>query len=113
MKVPDPVSIRDGVGSHLVISNYGERMLIVKIELLPGGDAARRRVIATLEISNISDLSDVSSYAVEAEESANPLAGTPARMASVRVDGHVRAQPVWALLHRAADALATADFVDI
>ena len=40
MKVPDPVSIRDGVvGSHLVISNYGERMLIVKIELLPGGDA--------------------------------------------------------------------------
>jgi hypothetical protein len=48
-----------------------------KVELLPGGGPARRRVIGTLEIANVSDLVETSSYAVEAEEATNHLTGTP------------------------------------
>jgi hypothetical protein len=88
-------------------------MLIVRVELLPGGDPSRRRVIGLLEIANVSNLSETSSYAVEAEEAANHLTGTPARMASIRIDGHRRAQPVWALIHRAVAALESAEFLEI
>ena len=88
-------------------------MLIVRVELLPGGDPARRRVIGSLEIANLSDFAATSSYLVDAEEAANHLAGTAARTATVRIDGHCRAQSVWTLIHRAVAALETAEFVEI
>jgi len=88
-------------------------MLLVRCELLPGGDPSRRRVIGTLQIANITDLAPTSSYWVEAEEAANYLAGTKARVASVQIDGHLRSQSIWTLLHRATAALETAPFTEI
>ena len=88
-------------------------MIVVTIDLVPGGSLPHRRSIGSLYIANFSDLAGVSSYAIDAIEAANPLAGTPARIASCRIDGHIRAQSVWALIARAAAALETADFAEL
>jgi hypothetical protein len=88
-------------------------MLKVTIELLPGGFAPMWRTIASMRISNASDLADISDYVVEAVEGANPLTGTPARMGSVMLYHHDRQQSVWALLARAAFEIERADFVEL
>lgn len=88
-------------------------MLVVNIELVPGGDPSRRRTIASLHIANQSDLADLSSYWVDAVEAANPVSGTPSRMASFRVENHLRAQSVWKLIQRALSTLETAAFVEL
>jgi hypothetical protein len=84
-------------------------MLVVTIDLVPGGYAPMRRTIASMWIANISDLAEVSDYRVEATETSNPLAGTPPRTAQCFIQGHERAQTVWALLAKAAEAIAKAD----
>ncbi|MHC2674478.1 hypothetical protein ACVI1J_006641 [Bradyrhizobium diazoefficiens] len=52
-------------------------MLVVTIQLWPGGSSALRRPVATMHIGNVSDLADVSDYHVIAMETANPVTGTP------------------------------------
>jgi hypothetical protein len=47
-------------------------MLVVTVDLVPGGYEAHRRTIGSMRIANVSNLSDVSDYVVEATESANP-----------------------------------------
>ena len=89
------------------------RMLKVTIELLPSGFAPMRRTIASMHISNATDLADISDYVVEAVESANPLTRTPARKGSVVLYHHDRQQSVWALLARAASEIERADFVEL
>ena len=37
-------------------------MLMITVELLPGGDPSRRRTIATMEIANVTGLRDLSDY---------------------------------------------------
>lgn len=86
-------------------------MLVVTIELWPGGLGALRRPIGTLHIGNVSNLADVSDYRVIAMESANSLIGTPAGVAQFRVLAHDRRQRVWALLQRACDEAMKADWV--
>lgn len=88
-------------------------MICVTVEIVPGGFEPARRIIGLLRISNVSDLASISSYDVYAVEAANPLCGTSSRVASTRVDGHKRAQSVWALLARAASSLDAADFVEL
>jgi hypothetical protein len=51
-----------------------------------------------MRIANISNLADVSDYAIDLMEGANPLTGSPARTASCGVTGHDRRQDVWVLL---------------
>lgn len=87
-------------------------MLVVTIDLVPGGYAPMRRTIASMWIANISDLAEVSDYRVEASETSNPLAGTPPRTTQSIIRGHKRTQSVWALLTKAADATAKADSVE-
>jgi hypothetical protein len=58
-------------------------MLMVTIELVPGGLWPMRRTIASMRISNASELAEVSDYTVEAIEDTNPLTGDPPRNASV------------------------------
>jgi hypothetical protein len=72
-------------------------MLIVTIDLVPGGYSSNRRTVGSMRIANISNLADVSNYAVDVMEGANPLTGSPARIAACRVTGHDRRQAVWAL----------------
>lgn len=76
-------------------------MLVVNIELLPGGADSLRRSIATMRISNVTDLADLSTFRVTAMESASRLTGHPAGIAECEVADHSRRQRVWALIQRA------------
>jgi hypothetical protein len=88
-------------------------MIVVTVELVPSGFKPMRRAIATMRISNLSDLADVSDYRVEAVERANLLTGAPARSARCSVRTHARKQSVWALLQRACEEIMKADFVEL
>ncbi|WLA64919.1 hypothetical protein [Bradyrhizobium diazoefficiens] len=88
-------------------------MLIIDIELAPGGAEQLRKSIASVRVSNLSNLADVSDYAVVAMEAANPLTGAPARIAECTVVNHPRRQSVFALLRAAAEALEGADWVEL
>jgi hypothetical protein len=85
-------------------------MLTIVIDLVPGGFQPLRRTIATMRISNMTDLADVSDYRIEVMESKNTLTGLPARSASCEVLRHDRNQAVWALIAKAAEAALSADY---
>jgi hypothetical protein len=88
-------------------------MLVVTVELVPGGFEPMRRAIASMLISNLSDLADVSDYHVEAMEGANPLTGDPPRRAECIVPAHARKQSVWVLLQRACEEIIKAGFAEL
>ncbi len=88
-------------------------MLVVTIELAPGGAEMLKRTIATLRISNESDLADVSGYRVVALRSSNHLTGEPPGIAEFNVLAHRRRQPVWALIQRACEEAMMADWVEL
>lgn len=88
-------------------------MIIVHVELVPGGFEQQRRSIASLHIANVSDLADVSNYDIHVLEGANPLACTKPRIGSCRVSGHDRRQSVWSLIAKAAEAAMNAEFVEL
>jgi hypothetical protein len=88
-------------------------MIRIQIELVPGGVTHLRRSIASVRISNLSDLADRSDYGIDVMDSANPLAGTPPRIASAKVFDHDRRQSVWALLAKVVNAIDGADFVEL
>jgi len=85
-------------------------MLRVTVDLVPGGVEPRRRTIASMVIGNTSMLADMSDYRVDAIEAANPLIGTPPRMASCTVCNHERRKPVWALIEKAAREILRAEY---
>lgn len=87
-------------------------MLVVTVELWPGGRSAGKRALGTLLIGNESHLADVSDYHVIAMELGNDLTGDPAGIAEFKVLDHVRRQRVWALLQRACQEAMKADWVD-
>ncbi|UGX91107.1 hypothetical protein G6321_00035605 [Bradyrhizobium barranii subsp. barranii] len=87
-------------------------MLVITIDLVPGGFAPMRRTIATMNISNISDLAEISDYLIEANETSNPLAGTPPRTVRCVIHGHARAQSVWALLVKASEEIMKTDSIE-
>jgi len=88
-------------------------MLIVTVDLAPGGFSPLRRSIASMQISNASDLAEISDYLIVATEARNQLAGTPRRGASCMLAAHRRAQSVWALVARASEEILKADFVEL
>jgi hypothetical protein len=88
-------------------------LLVVTVDLLPGGNPERRRTIASLRIANASDLADISDYRVVAVQAANPLAGSPAGIGSCEVTSHDRRQSIWALLAKAAAAATRAEFDEL
>ena len=88
-------------------------MLRITIDLVPSGFEPMSRTIATMHISNESDLADVSDYRVVAMEAANGLTGEPAGNAGCEVLAHSRRQRVWALLQRACEEIMEADWVEL
>ena len=75
-------------------------MLRVTIELIPSGNPLKKRTIATMEISNMTDLADLSDYhvAVAGERSSDKRTGI--------VRGHERRQwGPWRLVYKAIRAL--------
>jgi hypothetical protein len=77
-------------------------MLVIKVELWPGGYEGMKRTLAKAHIGNVSNLADVSNYVVSVSEGPNPIAGAPAWSARGRIDGHDRQQSVWALVAKTA-----------
>jgi hypothetical protein len=88
-------------------------MIHVTIELIPGGFSPARRTIGTMRIANITDLADVSDYAVEFLQAANPLAGTKPCNGSCRVNGHDRRQSIWSLIAKSAEAAMHAEYDEL
>ncbi|WFT94406.1 hypothetical protein QA633_40160 [Bradyrhizobium barranii] len=88
-------------------------MLVVTVQLWPGGSSALRRPIGTLHIANDRLLADVSDYRVLAMQTANPLTGEPAGIARFQVLAHARRQRVWALVQRACEEAMMADWIDL
>lgn len=84
-------------------------MLDVVIDLVPGGFKPLRRTIAKMVIANCTNLTDVSTYRVDATEGCNDLAGLPARRMTITIRDHDRRQSVWALIAKAAAAAAQAE----
>jgi hypothetical protein len=77
-------------------------MLVIKVELWPGGYEGMKRTLAKAHIGNMSALADVSDYQVAASEGANTVAGTPAWKGRGLLHQHDRRQSVWALVAKAA-----------
>jgi hypothetical protein len=88
-------------------------LLVVTVDLLPGGDPERRRTIGSLRIANASNLADISDYRIVAVQAANPLTGATAGIGSCEVIGHDRRQAIWSLLAKAAEAAARAEFDEL
>lgn len=84
-------------------------MLLVTIELVPAGFGPLTRKIASMRISNLSQLADPSDYCVEAIENANPLTGKPQQNVECVVRAHQRRQSVWALLQRACEEVMASE----
>jgi hypothetical protein len=78
------------------------KMLVIKVELWPGGDEQFKSVLARAGIGNVSNLADVSDYEVVANETENRLAGTPAWKSRGLLPQHDRRQSVWTLVAKAA-----------
>lgn len=84
-------------------------MLVITVDLVPGGYEPMRRTIAAMRIANISDLTEISDYQIVASETSNPVAGTPPRTVRCLVQRHARAQSVWALLAKASEEIVKSD----
>jgi hypothetical protein len=88
-------------------------MLVVTVDLVPGGYEPYRRNIGSMRIINVSNLAEVSDYDVGAMEGANALTGHPPRSAACTVLAHDRRQSVWALLAKACEEIVKADFIEL
>lgn len=88
-------------------------MLVITIDLVPSGYEPHRRTIASMHISNMSALADLSDYRIDAMEGANQLTGDPPRNASCVVLAHERRQSVWALIEKACARILKADSVEL
>lgn len=77
-------------------------MMRVSVELHPGGDAGRKKTIATFDIANMSELAPTSAYRVH---------GWTDRLGLFvkRVEGHDRASGWIPLVKRILDLIAEAE----
>ncbi len=80
----------------------GEIMLHVIVAIWPGGDKMLARAVAVASITNLSDLADVSDYALVAAEGYNPLTGALPWSRRGQIHRHDRRSSVWALVAKAA-----------
>ena len=77
-------------------------MLRITAEIWPGGDETRARKVAIANVANLSDLGEVSDYAVLAAEGYNPVGNTPPWSQRGSVLHHDRRTSVWALIAKVA-----------
>lgn len=70
-------------------------MLVVKVEIWPGGDSDRAKEIGRMGLANVSDLRQTSNYVfVALDDRGNEIEG--------EVRGHKRSAGFWKLLQEAA-----------
>jgi hypothetical protein len=77
-------------------------MLRITVEIWPGGDKTRARAVAIANVANLSDLANVSDYAVSVAEGRNPVVNTPPWSQRGHVFQHDRRTSVWALKTKVA-----------
>jgi hypothetical protein len=77
-------------------------LLRITVEIWPGGDNTRARAVATASVANLSDLADVSDYAVSVTEGHNPVTNTPPWSQRGYVFQHDRRTSAWALVAKVA-----------
>lgn len=77
-------------------------MLRVTVEIWPGGDKTRARSLAIANVANLSDLANVSDYAVSVSEGYNPVTNTPPWSQRGQIYEHDRRTSVWALVAKVA-----------
>ncbi|SHI08088.1 hypothetical protein SAMN05443248_8013 [Bradyrhizobium erythrophlei] len=70
-------------------------MLRVTVEIWPGGDKTRARSLAIANVANLSDLANVSDYAVSVSEGYNPVTNTPPWSQRGQIYEHDRRTSVW------------------
>jgi hypothetical protein len=75
-------------------------MLVVRVELWPGGYELGKKEIATMKLANVSNLADVSDYAAVLEEKGEERLGIIPSRHFINVSGHGRRASVWSLIHR-------------
>lgn len=75
-------------------------MLVVKIEVWPGGAVTRAHEIGRVFVGNVSDLADTSRYYVEGDFSGAPHLGIKPYFGDFIIEEHERKQPVSALLEK-------------
>jgi hypothetical protein len=88
-------------------------MLIITIDLVPGGYEFYCETIGSMRIANLSNLGDTCDYSVEVTEAANDLTGDPSWNGKCVVLAHDRRQSVWALMARACEETLKAHFDDL
>ena len=78
-------------------------MLVVKIEVWPGGDVTRQFEIGRITGANISNLADTSDYSFAVEQRGEPRLGVPEVYEQFLIEGHERNQSVYELLRKVLD----------
>lgn len=79
-------------------------MIVVYVEMWPGGDGSRAQPLGSLAIANESNLSLLSNYSFEIDEAPNPALGIEQLQRKGVITGHNQNQSVWKLIRRAIDA---------
>ena len=77
-------------------------MLRITVEIWPGGDETRAHAVAIANVANVSDLANVSDYAVSVSEGYNPVTNAPPWSQRGYVFQHDRRTSVWALIAKVA-----------
>lgn len=80
-------------------------MMVVTIEIWPGGDECYSFEIGRMEVSNISNLAEVSDYHAHIVQRGTPSLNVNAMEKTVLVQGHRRRSGAWALVRRVLDRL--------
>lgn len=80
-------------------------MMVVKIEIWPGGKEGVAVEIGRMNVTNISDLAEVSNYAVEVSQVATPRLNVDEFHEMINLDGHPRRDGPWRLVKRVLDRL--------
>jgi hypothetical protein len=78
-------------------------VIVVYVELWPGGDQSRAKPIGSLGIANETNLSLLSNYRFEMDGIGNPALNIEPLKATGEIVGHNRNQSVWKLIRRAID----------
>jgi hypothetical protein len=75
-------------------------MMVVTVEIWPGGKADASYEIARMEVSNISGLAAVSNYSARVTQRATVDLGVQNLDIRASVDGHLRSRGPWFLIAR-------------
>jgi len=75
-------------------------MMVVRIEIWPGGDEQAAFEIGRMDVANVGAVADVGAYAASVTQRATPTIGVPSFVRSVTVASHPRGDGPWALVAR-------------